>query len=63
MTEREQEIAIARMASENRDATKPEWNTKALRRILWSWQLSSFCLAWGYVLIDSENRVVPDLLG
>lgn len=47
MTEEEQEISIARMSSENRDAESPEWSLKAVKKILLSWQLTAFCVAWG----------------
>ncbi|KAL4779338.1 major facilitator superfamily domain-containing protein [Aspergillus varians] len=49
MSEREQALCIQRIAEEGRDATKQEWNLRTLKRILTSWQLYAFCLAWGFM--------------
>ncbi|KAJ0413156.1 major facilitator superfamily domain-containing protein [Aspergillus carlsbadensis] len=49
MTEREQIMSIQRIADENRDTSKMEWNLATVRRILTSWQLYGFCLAWGFM--------------
>ncbi|CAG8925386.1 unnamed protein product [Penicillium salamii] len=47
MSEREREMCVQRMAEEDRDTSKMEWNLPTVKRIFTSWQFYSFCLAWG----------------
>ncbi|QKX54969.1 uncharacterized protein TRUGW13939_02059 [Talaromyces rugulosus] len=47
MTEKEREMCVERLANENRDAMKATWDLSAVKRILTSWQLWAFCIAWG----------------
>lgn len=47
MTENEREMAIERIAQEDRDAMTITWNLSAVKRVLTSWQLWAFCVAWG----------------
>ncbi|KGO77033.1 Major facilitator superfamily domain, general substrate transporter [Penicillium italicum] len=49
MTEKEQKMAIKRISDEGRDTSKMEWNLGTLKRMLTSWQLYGFCLAWGFM--------------
>ncbi|KAI2929243.1 hypothetical protein CBS147321_10841 [Aspergillus niger] len=49
MTEREQVLSIQRIAEENRDTTEMKWDLPTLKRLLTSWQLYGFCLAWGFM--------------
>ncbi|EKV21290.1 Major facilitator superfamily domain, general substrate transporter [Penicillium digitatum] len=49
MTEREQLMSIKRIRDEDRATTKLEWNMATIKRILTSWQLYGFCLAWGFM--------------
>ncbi|KAE8141391.1 major facilitator superfamily domain-containing protein [Aspergillus pseudotamarii] len=47
MTENERQMSIERLADEHRDAIRATWDLHSVKRVLSSWQLYSFCIAWG----------------
>ncbi|KAJ5584268.1 major facilitator superfamily domain-containing protein [Penicillium hispanicum] len=47
MTERERQMAVERLAEEDRDAMNVTWDLSAVKRVLTSWQLWTFVIAWG----------------
>lgn len=48
MTEDEQIIAIKRMRDDGREATG-KWDLAAIKKILLSWQLYTFVVAWAFI--------------
>lgn len=47
MTQRERQMAVERLAEEDRDAMNVTWDLSAIKRVLTSWQLWTFVIAWG----------------
>lgn len=56
MSEDERLLAIKRMADDGRDSTG-KWDWTCIRRILLSWQVYAFVVAWGFVELTCGNNL------
>ncbi len=61
MSEKERQRCIERIKEDDRDPEPFAWNLDLVKRVLKSWQLYAFCIAWGYVepgLVISQHPFV-----